>query len=257
MQDEIDITFHSVVLIGVHDIKSLKLRIREEDGGKLNSPWNIAVDLEIDFAFTAKEIEPMLADYANERNIKIDISAISEKIFYYTSGNPFLVSKFCQLIDEKFIGKEKRDWTLDDVEQAYLYLVDGGYTTTNFDDVNKNLENNDDLFALVQDIAINGEDYKFRVDNPIITKGKTFGVLCKNSKGQCDISNKVYEFRIFDYMLSKVQTQEAQLNLYASREFKKNGELNVVMILKAYQRFLKEHHSSKDNKFLEKMVVCY
>ena len=247
-----DLTFHSVVLIGVHDVKSLKLKLRPNEEKKLNSPWNISENLNIEFAFTAKEIEPMIADYANEHNYNMDISALSTKIFYYTSGNPFLVSMFCKVIDEGLIERNNESWSLDDIEQAYLYLVDGGYTTTNFDDVNKNLENDEELFNVVQNIAIQGEDYKYNIDDPIIARGKTFGILCKNKKGQCDITNKVYEFRIFDYMLSKQRTREAQLNLYASREFKKDGELNVVMVLEAFQRFMCEHHSSKDNKFLEK-----
>lgn len=38
------ITFKSVILAGVIDIKHLKSKIREEDKHKVNSPWNIAAD---------------------------------------------------------------------------------------------------------------------------------------------------------------------------------------------------------------------
>lgn len=37
-------TFYSVILAGVHDIKTLKLQIRPQSETKYNSPWNIAVD---------------------------------------------------------------------------------------------------------------------------------------------------------------------------------------------------------------------
>lgn len=35
-----DITFHSVVLAGVYDIKNLKLNLRNGEEQKYNSPWN-------------------------------------------------------------------------------------------------------------------------------------------------------------------------------------------------------------------------
>jgi len=59
-KDQRDLTFHSVVLLGVHDVKSLKLKLRSDEERKLNSPWNIAENLNIEFTFTAEEIEPMI-----------------------------------------------------------------------------------------------------------------------------------------------------------------------------------------------------
>ncbi len=244
--------FHSVILLGVHDVKSLKLRLRQDEERKLNSPWNISESLNVDFAFTVKEIEPMIADYSREHEFSLDNSSISEKLFYYTSGNPFLVSQMCKIIDEVLMDSKPSPWTVNDVEKSYKYLINGSYTTTNFDDLDKNLENNEDLFNIVNGIIIQGENFRFNVSDPIIAKGKTFGILSPGTIGQCDISNKIYEFRILDYMLSKQRTNEAQLNLYATTKFKENGELNILMILEKFQLFMKEHHSSKDNKFLEK-----
>ena len=42
-----DVTFYSVILAGVHDVKSLKLKIRPDEERKYNSPWNIAVDFTV------------------------------------------------------------------------------------------------------------------------------------------------------------------------------------------------------------------
>ncbi len=158
----------------------------------------------------------------------------------------------CKTVDEVMMTSKSSTWTIDDIERSYKYLISGSYTTTNFDDLDKNLENNDDLYNIVNGIVIQGENFRFNVSDPVIAKGKTFGILSPGPTGQCDISNKIYEFRILDYMLSKQKTNEAQLNLYASTKFKGNGELNILMILEKFQLFMKEHHSSKDNKFLEK-----
>ncbi|HLP48009.1 MAG TPA: AAA family ATPase, partial [Candidatus Kapabacteria bacterium] len=59
-----EFTFHSVILVGVHDVKSLKTKMRKDSEAKYNSPWNIAVDFEVDLSFSAVEIRSMLADYA-------------------------------------------------------------------------------------------------------------------------------------------------------------------------------------------------
>jgi len=78
-----EFTFHSVILVGVHDIKSLKTKIRRESEPKFNSPWNIAVDFEVDLSFSALEIRSMLEDYAGEQQVTIDIPFFAEKLFYY------------------------------------------------------------------------------------------------------------------------------------------------------------------------------
>ena len=41
-------TFHSVVLVGLHDVKSLKLKLRPNEESKYNLPWNIASAFTVD-----------------------------------------------------------------------------------------------------------------------------------------------------------------------------------------------------------------
>ena len=103
-----DYTFESVVLTGVHDVKTLKARIRSDDNKeffasdqeKYNRPWNIAADFEVDLNFDPGEIETMLQDYCKDHNMQSDISAIAEKLYYYSSGYPWLISKLCKIIDK-------------------------------------------------------------------------------------------------------------------------------------------------------------
>jgi len=89
-------TFHSVILAGLHDVKSLKAKIRPaESEAKFNSPWNIAVNFRVEMAFHPVEIVPMLEEYSQEQQVKLDNPLMfAEKIVYYTSGYPFFVSKY-------------------------------------------------------------------------------------------------------------------------------------------------------------------
>ena len=111
-----DYTFQSVILAGVHDVKTLKLKIRPDAEQKYNSPWNIAVDFTVDLSFNADEIATMLRDYQQETGTAMDIPAIAEKLYYYTSGYPYLVSKLCKFIDEAILpARANQDWSVADV----------------------------------------------------------------------------------------------------------------------------------------------
>ena len=49
-------TFHSVVLAGLHDVKSLKLKLRPNEEAIYNSPWNIAADFNVVMELLPHEI---------------------------------------------------------------------------------------------------------------------------------------------------------------------------------------------------------
>ena len=56
-------TFQSVILAGVSDIRHLRSKIRDEDPHKVNSPWNIAADFNIDMSLGEEGIQGMLDEY--------------------------------------------------------------------------------------------------------------------------------------------------------------------------------------------------
>ena len=94
------VTFQSVILAGVYDIRNVKSKIRPEEYHKTNSPWNIAAQFDVDMSFSEADIRGMLEEYENEHHTGMDIGAIAEKIYEYTSGYPYLVSDFCKIMDE-------------------------------------------------------------------------------------------------------------------------------------------------------------
>jgi len=101
-----DHSFQSVILAGVHDVKTLKAKIRSDaESDKYNSPWNIAIDFKIDLSFAPDEIETMLQVYCIDKQIQLDETAIAERLHYYTAGYPYLVSKLCKFIDEEIVPK--------------------------------------------------------------------------------------------------------------------------------------------------------
>lgn len=70
-------------------------------------------------SFSLLEKATMFSEYDANHNTGMDITAISEEIFSFTSGYPFLVSKICQHIDEKM----DEDWTVYSVCKAVKMLL--------------------------------------------------------------------------------------------------------------------------------------
>ena len=111
----------------MYDIKNLKLKMINEgvysptvtDGKLYNSPWNIAADFTVDMSFNPEEISTMLREYEGDHHTGMDIAAISREIYGYSSGYPFLVSRICKLIDERF----DRDWNAEGLQKAIQYLA--------------------------------------------------------------------------------------------------------------------------------------
>jgi Predicted AAA-ATPase len=129
-----DRSFHSVILAGLYDVKTLKSKIRPDDDAKYNSPWNIAADFNVVMELQADEIVPMLEDYCQEKQVQMDTKAVAEALFYYSSGYPFLVSAMCKWLDEEWLPNQtERVWTVADVETAADRLIRAERSTTNFD----------------------------------------------------------------------------------------------------------------------------
>ncbi len=165
-------------------MKTLKAKIRPDDERKYNSPWNIAMDFTLDLSFSPSEIETMLSEYSLEKGIKPDIPKIAEKLYYYTSGYPYLVSKLCKFIDEEIMpAGENHNWSVSDVDEAFTMIVRENYTTTLFDSLTKNLENHRNLHDNVFNIVINGKKIPFNINVPVINLGYLYGILTDSEEG--------------------------------------------------------------------------
>lgn len=245
-------TFRSVVLAGVHDIKSLKFRLRRPEDAQTNSPWNIATDFKVVMEFYPNEIAYMLRQYSAAEGVQMDFEAMSEKLYYYTSGYPFLVSKLCKTIAEDILPKkqDKSRWTLDDLEQSVQLLL--RERNTNFDSLIKNLENNKQLYELVEAILLEG--YKMPYDPHVssIRLGEMYGIFQGN--GIVKMHNRIYEQIIYNYMtVSRLQEfiSEHKYN-FKDAYLAADGSLDLPAVLRKFQAFMKEQYSKKNNELIER-----
>ena len=240
-----DYTFHSVILAGVYDVKNLKLKIRPDAEKKYNSPWNIAADFKVDMTFHPEEIAQMLTDYENDVHTGMDTKAVSEEIYKYTFGYPFLVSKLCKVIDEE-LGQ---DWTVEGVQNATKETIFDKNTL--FTSLTKNLENYPELKQFIYAISINGEVVTYDANNPVMDFATMFSII------KCDENRKVRIHNIiFEEVLNNYFIAERTLADLGRQRFEPNyvhgGQLDMEMVLSRFADLMHEEYRESTVPFLER-----
>lgn len=239
-----DITFQSVILSGVHDIKNLKLAMRDESDSRFNSPWNIAEDFILNMSFDPDEIEGMLVQYAGETGIALDTRYISESIYRLTSGYPYLVSRICKIIDERL----DRKWDNKGIEEAVKVVLNE--KSTLFDDVIKNIKNNEDIRKTVYNLLIKGQTVTYNYD--AYEKGIMYGLFARK-EGKLVMHNKIFEERIYNYLLEdeKLLEMSEGITQISINQFIDNENLDMEKVMLKFQEFMKEEYREEDEKFYE------
>lgn len=238
-------TFHSVILAGVYDVKNIKLKIRPEAEKKYNSPWNIAADFKVDMTFHPEEIAQMLADYENDVHTGMDIKAISEEIYKYTFGYPFLVSKLCKVIDEELA----KDWTVKGVQNATKETIFDKNTL--FTSMTKNLENYPELKQLIYAISVNGDTVTYDANNPVMDFASMFSII------KCDENRKVRIHNIiFEEVLNNYFIAERTIANLGKQRFEPNyvhdGQLDMELVLTRFADLMHEEYRESTVPFLER-----
>ena len=253
-KDDGDATFKSVILAGVYDIKNMKLKLRPDEEKKYNSPWNIAVDFDVDMSFSPKEIATMLQEYEDDHHTGMDIMAMSEEIYKYTNGYPYLVSWLCKWMDKN----TQNAWNSNSIQLAIKGILNSKNNTL-FGSLRSNIENNTQLKDLIFRILYEGQAFMYNHANPVIELGEMFGIFM-NKNDYVSISNKIFEIYLYNYSISVMQLQEDKTSV-ARDQFIDNGKLNIIRILQKFQELMKAEYRQKDEAFFEKqgrlLLLCF
>lgn len=237
-------TFCSVILAGVHDIKNLKGKIRPEEETSYNSPWNISADFSVDLSFSPPEIETMLLQYEEDFHTGMNISRVSELLYAYTKGYPFLVSCLCKHMDEALLP-----WTDDGIQSAVKILL--GRPNTLFDDIIKNLERHKGFKDMVERMLLQGAEVSFIASNPDIARGVMYGIL-RNESGHVKIANQIFETYIYEYFVSLHSIKNLIRPQYSDKSiYIVNGRLDMEMVLQRFSAFMKAEYRNEDSGFIE------
>lgn len=250
------ISFHSVILASVYDIKNLKSKIRHNKEHKTNSPWNIAADFNIEMAFGKKEIEGMLNEYENDYHTGMDVGIMAGLVYDYTSGYPFLVSRICKFIDERVPGNagfpdKKSAWTKNGFLFAIKILLEEPNTL--FGSLLNKLEDYKELREMLLNLLFNGKEIVYVPGMHSVETALMFGFV-KKSNNNIIIANRIFEIFLYNLFLATPAMQKDKMfdaALQDRSQFIQNGRLNMEYVLEKFVIHFNEIFGSREQKFCE------
>ena len=247
-------TFQSVILAGVTDVKHLKSKIRPEGEHKENSPWNIAADFTIDMSLSESGIEGMLREYEADHRTGMDTATIAKQIREYTNGYPFLVSRICQLLDERVSVKIElaSSWSKPGLDEAIKLLLSEDNTL--FQSLTKNLNNYPDLKAAIRSILMEGTKIAYNAQQDAIVQLQMYGLI-RNDHNTVRVANRIFETMLYNLFLSDEELKKnafARAGDLAKNQFVTDGKLNMRLILERFIGTYTEVFGSLEEKFKEK-----
>jgi hypothetical protein len=247
-----------VILAGVTDVKYQRPKIRSEDEHKSNSPWNIAADFNIDMSLSETGIKGMLDEYEADHHTGMDTAAIAKSIREYTNGYPFLVSRICQLIDERMVPEPfstlSAAWTQDGVDAAVKMIL--SEENTLFDSLMGKLRAMPNLCHQLKEILFNGDTIPNLPDHEDQKLLRMYGFIV-NSHNTVAVANRIFEMRLYNYFIGESRFAEELRGdaLDNKPEFIKDGELNVPLIMERFietQKYIRKlDDETAEKKFLE------
>ena len=155
----------------------------------------------------------MTGEYESDHHTGMDIEEISELLYEYTSGYPFLVSRLCKIMDEKLTGTEmfinlKEVWTKKGVAEAEKILL--SEKNTLFESLIGKLNDYPELKELIFRLLFEGQAIAYNADDPSIDMLLMFGFV-KAEHAMVQISNRIFETRLYNYFLTLPEVQNGEM----------------------------------------------
>ena len=203
---------------------------------KQNSPWNIAADFDVSMRFSPEDISGMLKQYEIDHHTGMNIQEISNLLYDYTSGYPFLVSRLCKLMDEKISAAERfKDsgviWSNDGVLEAVKFLL--SEKNSLFDSLIGRLNDYPALRDMIYQLLFQGQTIMYNADDTATDMLLMFGFI-KVEHETVSIANRIFETRLYNYFLTLPEVQNGDMYRLALRTknmFIRNGELDMELLL--------------------------
>ncbi len=254
-------TFQSVILAGVYDIydindiRNLKQKVRPDSEHRHNSPWNIAAAFDVNMDLETEGIAGMLAEYEADYHTGMDVGQMAGLLYEETCGYPFLVSRLCQLMDERIPGNgefpdRETVWSREGLLAAEKILL--MEKNTLFDSLINKLTDYPKLRELLYSMLFLGERVVFNSHNDFIQLASMFGFV-KNVNGAIQVANRIFETVLYNLFLSEEEVSDRTFSVAAAdrNQFIQNGSLNMELLLEKFVVHWGDLYHSADEKFIE------
>jgi len=278
-------TFQSVILAGVYDIKNLKLKLRPDEEHQYNSPWNtregnepsesllsfgdcprnqmvlvpfdVAARFSVDMSFSTEQIAHMLQEYEDDEQTGMDVWEVSQYIYEYTSGYPYLVSAICKFLDEEIPYSERFEnsppalvWTREGIEEAVKVLLNEGIPL--FGSMTKQLDTYKDMRDIIEQILYRGKQIAYSPAQKSINLGLMFGFL-KEENGHVAVANRIFEMYLMSFFMAEesLKSEVFRRGEYDKNQFIQNSKLNMDLVLEKFVEYFSDIYGDNDERFIE------
>ena len=190
------------------DVRHLKNKIRDDVRHKVNNPLDIAADFNVDMSLSKQGIAGMLKEYEADHRTKMNIEEMAGLIYDYTSGYPFLVSRLCQLLDEKVsakLGDASNAWTMRGMDEAVKLLL--SESNTLFQTITGKLSNYPELRKRLRAILMEGTRYTYNALQEPLEQMEAYGLI-RNDHNTVKISNRIFEMLLYNLFLSDEELRD-------------------------------------------------
>ena len=278
------ITFQSVILAGVYDVKNLKRKLRPDEEHKINSPWNthagneenerwrsfdecpwyqrehtpfdIAADFDVNMSLTKDGIEGMLEEYETDHCTGMNVEEIAGLLCEYTSGYPYLVSRLCKLMDEKIRfqdkhGNKESAWTKKGFLEAVRMLLSENNTL--FDSLTTKLADYPELNRMLRELLFFGKEISCNLASQAIQLAFMFGFV-KKEDGKVVLANRIFDTFLYNYFLSADELHDSDIykaSLTDRNQFLASGHLNMRRILEKFTEHFHDLYGNSKESFVE------
>jgi len=226
-------TPHSVGLAGVHDIKNLQARYRDQSHsiGSI-SPFNIAIDYEL-LPFSLQNIRQYFMQHTKETGQLFD-SKVIRRVHHVTNGHPWLVSMLAKTMVEEIVPKRKHKIGLKHAEEAIQRLIN--FRNPNFESLFNNAQR-PNLFPIVLDL-LEGRRHRYNIQDDDINLGVRYGIFAEKGR-QLILANLIYVQALYQHFERTLKRSQIRNILAANRFEDQNGHLNFRHVLDKFQAFMK------------------
>jgi len=223
----------AVALAGVHDIKNLKAKYRDETQAIGSaSPFNIAVDYELP-PFSLKNIRQYYRQHTEVTGQEFADEVIN-RVYEVTNGHPWLVSMLAKLLVEKIAPKRKQRIRLDHAERAIRELL--AARNPNFASLFKNARH-PNLFPIVLDL-LEGKRRRYSIQNDDIDLGVKYGIFATKDR-QLILANPIYAQALYENFEKELEEFDVSGLVAANRVQDTKGHLDFRRMLDKFQAFMK------------------
>lgn len=183
-------------------------------------------------SFSKNDIFGMLSDYENDHHIGMDIDQISKLIYSYTSGYPYLVSRICQIMNEKLPEKYSSEhdiWTVSGFNSAIRILL--SERNTLFESLSEKLNSYPRLSDMLKTLLFTGKNIVYNYYEESTNIATMFGFV-RDNNGVLVISNRIFETWLYNLYLSTAEMQQTDIykaSLQDKSQFIINGTGNYYI----------------------------